>query len=219
MEEPELDPQEPQDLDPAERENIEADLDDLSGMKIVFAGQGVRGVVIACPDCGSNHFYEWDLLRESLEHMLKTGEPRMHEPAFEPREDEYIQWTTARATSTRCPTRASSPIGVSRSPPAPGARHGGGPLRLLPAVRPFARGAPSVSRARGPRHRRAGGSLDARPRRLRAFLATNSDRLRVAPVRVIVAMWLFDPSDAARDGHRSGGARSSKIVPSGRLNS
>jgi hypothetical protein len=91
MEEPEEDDA-PQDLDPAERENIEADLDDLSGMKIVFAGQGVRGVVIACPDCGSNHFYEWDLLRESLEHMLKTGEPRMHEPAFEPREDEYIQW-------------------------------------------------------------------------------------------------------------------------------
>ena len=24
--------------------------------------------------------------------MLETGEPRMHEPAYEPREDEYIQW-------------------------------------------------------------------------------------------------------------------------------
>ena len=24
--------------------------------------------------------------------MLKTGEPQMHEPAFEVREDEYIQW-------------------------------------------------------------------------------------------------------------------------------
>jgi hypothetical protein len=92
VEEPEDEAQEPQDLEPAERENIEADLDDLSGMKGVFAGQGVRGVVIACPDCGSNHFYEWDLLRENLEHMLRTGEPRMHEPAFEPREDEYIQW-------------------------------------------------------------------------------------------------------------------------------
>src|SRR5918911_5173062 len=91
MEEPEEDDA-AQDLDPAERENIEADLDDLSGMKVVFSGQGVRGVVIACPDCGSNHFYEWDLLRENLEHMLDSGEPRMHEPAYEPREDEYIQW-------------------------------------------------------------------------------------------------------------------------------
>ena len=84
--------EEPQELGAEERQNIEADLDDLSGMKGVFGAQGVRGVVIACPDCGSNHFYEWDLLRENLEHMLKTGEPRMHEPAFEPREEEYIQW-------------------------------------------------------------------------------------------------------------------------------
>src|SRR3989475_11608029 len=91
MEEPE-ESQEPQELGAEERQNIEADLDDLSGRKGVFGGQGVRGVVIACPDCGSNHFYEWDLLRENLEHMLRTGEPRMHEPAFEPREDEYIQW-------------------------------------------------------------------------------------------------------------------------------
>ena len=61
-------------------------------MQQVFEPQGVRGVVIACPDCGSNHFYEWDLLRENLDFMLQNGEPRMHEPAYEPREDEYIQW-------------------------------------------------------------------------------------------------------------------------------
>src|SRR2546425_9588925 len=91
MEEPE-ESQEPQELGAEERQNIEADLDDRSGTKGVFGAQGVRGVVIACPDCGSNHFYEWDLLRENLEYMLKTGEPRMHEPAFEPREEEYIQW-------------------------------------------------------------------------------------------------------------------------------
>ena len=82
----------PRELDPEEREDVEADLDDLKGMRRVFQTQGVKGVVIACPDCGSNHFYDWDLLRESLEHMLQTGEPRMHEPAFQPREDEYIQW-------------------------------------------------------------------------------------------------------------------------------
>jgi predicted RNA-binding Zn-ribbon protein involved in translation (DUF1610 family) len=84
--------EEPRDLDPQEREDIEADLEDLEGMKRVFETQGVKGVVIACPDCGSNHFYDWELLRESLQHMLETGEPRMHEPAYEPREDEYIQW-------------------------------------------------------------------------------------------------------------------------------
>jgi hypothetical protein len=87
---------EPQDppftLDTQEEENVRADLEDLHDMREMFGPQGVKGVVIACPDCGENHFYEWDLLKENLEHMLQTGEPRMHEPAFDVREDEYIQW-------------------------------------------------------------------------------------------------------------------------------
>jgi hypothetical protein len=91
--EPEDDDGEEQpELDAREREDIEADLEDLEGMRSVFQQQGVRGVVIACPDCGSNHYYDWELLRENLEHMLATGEPRMHEPAYEPREQDYVQW-------------------------------------------------------------------------------------------------------------------------------
>jgi hypothetical protein len=90
--EPDEDEGSSSELDPEERENIRADLEDLQAMREVFGQQGVKGVVIACPDCGSNHYYEWDLLRENLEHMLETGEPRMHEPAFEVREEEYIQW-------------------------------------------------------------------------------------------------------------------------------
>jgi hypothetical protein len=84
--------QEPEPLDSDERENIEADLEDLDSMRSVFEPQGMRGVVVACPDCGSDHYYGWDLLRESLEHMLETGEPRMHEPAFEPKEEDYVLW-------------------------------------------------------------------------------------------------------------------------------
>jgi predicted nucleic acid-binding Zn-ribbon protein len=87
-----MDDEGPRALEPQEREDIEADLGDLRAMRDCFAPQGVKGVVIACPDCGANHFYEWDLLRDNLEFMLDTGEPRMHEPAFEVREDEYIQW-------------------------------------------------------------------------------------------------------------------------------
>jgi uncharacterized protein DUF5319 len=83
---------EPSPLDPEERESVEGDLEDVDAMQGVFEGQGIRGVVIACPDCGSDHYYGWDLLKESLHHMLDTGEPRMHEPAFEPREDEYVLW-------------------------------------------------------------------------------------------------------------------------------
>ncbi len=83
-------------LEPEEAENVRADLGDLHGMRRVFQGQGVKGVVIACPDCRQNHFYEWELLKDNLEHMLETGEPRMHEPAFEVREDEYVQWDYAK---------------------------------------------------------------------------------------------------------------------------
>jgi hypothetical protein len=75
-----------------EREGVEADLEDLDSMRTVFEAQGAKGVVIACTDCGSNHYYGWDLLKESLEHMLDTGEPRMHEPAYQPREDDYVIW-------------------------------------------------------------------------------------------------------------------------------
>jgi Family of unknown function (DUF5319) len=90
MDEEEEDAQQP--LDAEERENIRADLEDLGAMRVAFEPQGVKGVVVACPDCGSDHYYGWELLKESLEHMLETGEPRMHEPAFEPREEEYILW-------------------------------------------------------------------------------------------------------------------------------
>ncbi len=83
-------------LDPHEEEDVRADLLDLSGMREVFGSQGVKGVVIACPDCKENHFYEWELLKDNLEHMLQFGEPRMHEPAFEVREDEYVQWDYAK---------------------------------------------------------------------------------------------------------------------------
>jgi uncharacterized protein DUF5319/zinc ribbon protein len=86
------DEEQPEPLEGEERENIQADLDDLGAMRAVFEGQGTKGVVIACPDCGSDHYYGWELLRESLEHMLSTGEPRMHEPAFEPREEDYVLW-------------------------------------------------------------------------------------------------------------------------------
>jgi hypothetical protein len=89
---PEPEDEGPIELGADEVENIQADLDDLREMRGVFGEQGVKGVVIACPDCGSNHYYEWELLKDNLEHMLQTGEPRMHEPAFAVREEEYIQW-------------------------------------------------------------------------------------------------------------------------------
>ncbi|MDP9300941.1 MAG: DUF5319 family protein, partial [Actinomycetota bacterium] len=64
---------EPYELSPQERRDVEADLEDLGKMHDVFSPQNVKGVVIACQDCGQNHFYEWDLLQDNLEHMLDTG--------------------------------------------------------------------------------------------------------------------------------------------------
>jgi hypothetical protein len=92
MEDEEQEEEQPEPLDGEERQNIEADLQDLRGMRGVFEPQGVKGVVVACPDCGEDHYYGWELLQESLQHMLTTGEPRMHEPAFEPKEEDYVLW-------------------------------------------------------------------------------------------------------------------------------
>lgn len=97
IEEPEERPEEeeeeaPQPLSSEERESIEADLEDLDAIRTVFQRQGAKGVVIACTECGASHYYGWELLKESLEHMLDTGEPRMHEPAYQPREDDYVVW-------------------------------------------------------------------------------------------------------------------------------
>jgi predicted RNA-binding Zn-ribbon protein involved in translation (DUF1610 family) len=82
----------PKALDPRERDDIAADIEDLEAMRTVFEAQGMKGVIVACPECGSDHYYGWELLRESLEHMLDTGEPRMHEPPFEPNEQDYVIW-------------------------------------------------------------------------------------------------------------------------------
>jgi hypothetical protein len=97
LEEPEELPEEGADgdaqpLSTEERESIEADLGDLDAIRTAFQRQGAKGVVIACSECGANHYYGWELLKESLEHMLSTGEPRMHEPAYQPREDDYVVW-------------------------------------------------------------------------------------------------------------------------------
>jgi uncharacterized protein DUF5319 len=83
-------------MDPEERESVIEDLEDLEAMKVVFEDRGYKGVVIVCSECGEDHFYEWEMLKESLEHMLETGEPRMHEPAYEPHPDEYVGWDYAR---------------------------------------------------------------------------------------------------------------------------
>ncbi|MBI4729081.1 MAG: DUF5319 family protein [Acidobacteria bacterium] len=83
-------------IDPEEREAALEDLEDLEAMRAVFDPRGYKGVVIVCSECGEDHYYGWDMLKESLEHMLEAGEPRVHEPAFEPHPDDYIGWDYGR---------------------------------------------------------------------------------------------------------------------------
>lgn len=91
-----MDDEESPGLDADEQRDVRADLADLDRMREAFASQGIKGVVIACPDCGEDHYYEWELLRENLQHLLSTGEQRMHEPAFSVDEDEYVDWEYGR---------------------------------------------------------------------------------------------------------------------------
>lgn len=83
-------------IDPEERESILEELEDLAALRATFEERGFKGVMITCAECGEDHYYGWDMLQESLEYMLDTGEPRMHEPAFQPEPEDYIAWDYGR---------------------------------------------------------------------------------------------------------------------------
>ena len=90
----ELPPPEP--MDEEERASLLEDLADLVEFREALEPRGFRGIVIPCPDCEEDHYFSWDLLRENLEHILDYGEPRVHEPAFEPAVDHYVTWDYAK---------------------------------------------------------------------------------------------------------------------------
>jgi hypothetical protein len=79
-----------------ERESLRQDLIDVRTLKAVLSARGVRGVVVYCPDCDDDHFLGWDLLAGNLQQILDSGEPPVHEPAWEPDPDEYVSWDYAR---------------------------------------------------------------------------------------------------------------------------
>lgn len=83
-------------LPEAESWQVVQDLDDLDAFEQVFAAEGVKGVSMWCHDCDEEHFYIWELLRNSLELLLETGEIPVHEPAFQPDPDDYVPWEYAR---------------------------------------------------------------------------------------------------------------------------
>ncbi|GAA2520162.1 DUF5319 domain-containing protein [Pilimelia columellifera] len=83
-------------LSEVERHDVLEDLADLEIYQTLLSPAGVRGLVIECEDCHEAHYFDWDLLRANLQHLLASGRPRMHEPAFDPDPDNYVTWEYAR---------------------------------------------------------------------------------------------------------------------------
>jgi hypothetical protein len=83
-------------LDHHEADLVQQDLDDLADFEAAFAPEGYRGVAVWCTDCVEEHYYPWAMLRENLTLLLETGETPVHEPAFAPEPDRYVNWEYAR---------------------------------------------------------------------------------------------------------------------------
>lgn len=85
-----------EEIDEVERDALHQDLLDVKTLKAVLGSRGVKGVVVFCPDCDSDHFLGWDLLAGNLQSIIAAGKPPIHEPAWEPDPDEYVSWDYAR---------------------------------------------------------------------------------------------------------------------------
>ena len=85
-----------EELTEAERQDVLEDLSDLEIYQALLSPTGIRGLVIECEDCHEPHYFDWDLLRGNLRHLLSSGRPRVHEPAYDPDPDHYVTWEYAR---------------------------------------------------------------------------------------------------------------------------
>jgi hypothetical protein len=85
----------PMPLDRREAARVRRDLDDLAAFRRTFEPQGFKGVSLFCQDCVEEHFYGWQMLEHNLRALLESGETPVHEPAFDPRPEEYIDWEYA----------------------------------------------------------------------------------------------------------------------------
>jgi hypothetical protein len=94
----EYDPDEgpPVPLDRREAASVRRDLEDLSAFRRAFEPEGFKGVSLFCQDCLEEHFYGWEMLEHNLRALLESGETPVHEPAYDPRPDEYVDWEYAQ---------------------------------------------------------------------------------------------------------------------------
>lgn len=86
----------PRPLDRHEAARVRKDLDELTAFRHTFEPQGFKGVSVFCDDCVEEHYYEWSMLEGNLLALLEAGETPVHEPAFDPRPEDYINWDYAQ---------------------------------------------------------------------------------------------------------------------------
>ncbi|MGH3713585.1 MAG: DUF5319 domain-containing protein [Micromonosporaceae bacterium] len=79
-----------------ERQDVLDDLADLEIYQALLAPTGIRGLVFDCEDCREPHYFDWDLLRGNLQHLLTAGRHRVHEPAYDPDPERYVKWEYAQ---------------------------------------------------------------------------------------------------------------------------
>jgi hypothetical protein len=87
---------EPRPLDREEADRVRRDLEDLAAFRRTFEPEGFKGVSVFCEDCVEEHFYGWQMLEENLTALLASGETPVHEPAFAPRPEDYVDWQYAQ---------------------------------------------------------------------------------------------------------------------------
>ncbi|GAA3407901.1 MULTISPECIES: DUF5319 family protein [Streptosporangium] len=90
------DPDDPEPLTTDERDEAMTDLADVEVFRSLLEPQGVLGLVLDCPECGEQHYFDWELLRGNLRQMIENGQPQVHEPAYQPNPTDYVSWEYAR---------------------------------------------------------------------------------------------------------------------------
>jgi hypothetical protein len=88
--------EEPVPLDAEEADRVRRDLEDLAAFRRTFEPEGFKGVSVFCEDCVEEHFYGWQMLEENLTALLASGETPVHEPAYAPRPEDYVDWQYAQ---------------------------------------------------------------------------------------------------------------------------
>jgi hypothetical protein len=80
-----------------------------------------------CQDCLEEHYYGWEMLSHNLRALLESGETPVHEPAYDPQPDEYIDWEYAQGYLDGL-ADAGVPMLAPHTAPAGGCPFCGNPL-------------------------------------------------------------------------------------------